>query len=190
MKNRTRLFLFLFSVLFAWLCACGGESSSNLTVQIAPGTDLCDYATYDFLETVFPLDENGNPPPEMVQYDQVIKSTMSSYFTIFGLTSDKEDPDLEVGILYNTTETSTPIQTCEKTQAGEWYGYPEGDCNWETQLVTVTKGSVMIDMIDTSTGGLVFRAIADGITQGTVTVDKINEGLQEMFSYWPTDCGL
>jgi hypothetical protein len=192
MKNRTALFPFLFTVIIATVCACGGESSSNLTVQIAPGTDLCAYATYDFLESTFPPpDPNSDTPNNVAQYDQVIKSTMSSYFTLLGLTADRDDPDLTVGILYNVTETSTPVQTCEKTQEGEWYGYPDNaNCSWETKLVTVTRGSVMIDMIDMSTGGLVFRAIADGIVAGSVTVDSINDGLQEMFSYWPKDCGI
>ena len=46
----------------------------------------------------------------------------------------------------------------------------------------------MIEMIDASTGGLVFRAIFDGLVAGSVDVDDINNGLREMFAYWPQDC--
>lgn len=178
--------LFLALAACAWACTTG--SGATLTVQIAPNTNLCDYTTYAFLDSQFPTDEDGNPPSNLVNNDQVIKNTMSSYFAYLGITADSEDPDMTVGILYSTTDTSTPIQTCEKTPAGEWYGYPEGECNWETELVTVTKGSVMIDMIDESSGGLIFRAIFDGLVAGSVDVDDVNNGLREMFSYWPQDC--
>jgi hypothetical protein len=191
MKKRTVLYFLLCATLPAWVSACVGESSSNITVQIAPLTDLCAYATYDFYETDVPRNSDGNSSASLAQIDQVVKSTMSSYFTLLGLTSDTDDPDLKVSILYTSYETSTPVQNCVETQAGEWYGY-EGDynCEWVVELVTVTKGSVMVDMIDMSTGGLVFRAIADGIIVSSVEVSDIDRGLREMFSYWPLDCGL
>jgi hypothetical protein len=191
MKKRTALSAFIYMVLLAWVCACG-ESSSNITVQIAPGTDLCAYETYNFYETEFPEDPEDGGSGNLAQIDQVVKSTMTAYFALLGMTADTEDPDLMINTLYATGETSTPIQNCEKTPEGEWYGYyPDGyDCKWVTEWVTVTKGSVMIDMIDTATGGLVFRATADGITAGSVTVNNIEEGLREVFSYWPKDCWL
>jgi hypothetical protein len=191
MKKRTAVSAFIYMVLLAWVCACG-ESSSNITVQIAPGTDLCAYETYNFYETEFPEDPEDGSSSNLAQIDQVVKSTMTAYFALLGMTADTEDPDLMINTLYATGETSTPIQNCEKTPEGEWYGYyPDGyDCKWVTEWVTVTKGSVMIDMIDTATGGLVFRATADGITAGSVTVNNIEEGLREVFSYWPKDCGL
>jgi Domain of unknown function (DUF4136) len=162
---------------------CGSKITVNHDFE--PDADFARYKTYKWLEQ--PASTMGNVATQTqsnTMLDQRIKTAVNGQLAKKGLTLADASPD--VLMAYHTgVENKVDVTDWGYTYGSYYYGYPSRDIT----VYQYQQGTLIVDMIDSSTKELVWRGSAQAMLLENPTPEKIqqrlNEAAAKMFQYYP-----
>lgn len=166
---RTRALCVLLGAAFLAGCASGPGVIANR----APGFDLMNYRTFDFMQ---PLSTDDGTTRTLTSTHMMAAAQRELEFA--GLTRSGDNPDLLVNFFMSTRETLSSRPSSGVSvgvrggRYGTWGGYSVGVGTSTSEVMQRTEGTVGIDVIDASRNMLVW----EGSLSGRVT-DRVQENL-------------
>jgi hypothetical protein len=171
-KIATRRMAALLPVLLLAACASGPRIVTNS----APGFNLADYRTFDFLQ---PLSSDRGNVRSLISTHLIDATTRE--LEMAGLRRVDRDADLLVNFVVTTRETlqtrSSPSTGMSvhhsRGRYGTWGGYSMTMST--TEVVQRTEGTIAVDIIDGARNQLVW----EGAATGRVT-DSVRQNIEEV----------
>ena len=169
-------------------------ASSCAGVKVAsvqnPNIDFGKYNTYCWIqgcELKYQGPDYGYSPERMQLLQKVIKSELDSK----GLINDKNAPDLLVGFHIIIEEKETSLATNPdmmdpyRQQISYWDGYSD---DYNQQIFKFLKGSLIIDLIDSETGSVVWQTSAQRYMELGEKTDKnkMIKGVRKALKNYPS----
>ena len=165
-----RKLIFITSIIMMVLAGCA--SGPTITANSAPGTDLSNIQTFNFMQPLGTDRSNGTRTP----MSAMMISSVSRELTGRGL-KQSDSPDMLVDF-FVTTEERMDVRTRSTTSSMHsvhrshwrrgWYS------TWPTYQTTVrqyTQGTLLIDFIDPNANAL----IAEGAAQNRLRGNEVNQ---------------
>lgn len=168
-----RKLLFIASVLVLILTGCA--SGPTITVNSAPGTDLTNIQTFNFIQPLGSDRDNGARTP----LSMMLMSSMSREMASRGL-KQSDSPDVLIDF-FVTTEARMDVRTSPNgLHSGHRSNWGRGCCTtWPTYRTTVrqyTQGTLLIDLIDPSANALLAEGAAmERLSSNDITQNQLNE---------------
>ena len=163
-----REFLFIASALVLMLAGCT-SSGPRITVNFAPGADLSNFQTFNFMQPLGTDRSNGARTP----ISTMLMNAVSREMTNRGL-RQSDSPDLLVDF-FVTTEVRMDVRSTPTMHSVHRSHWRHGCCTtWPTYQTTVrqyTQGTLLIDLIDPAANALV----AEGAAQSRLRSDDVSQ---------------
>jgi hypothetical protein len=157
-----------FIVLGAFLGAAA-PAASQVKVDYDKKADFARYKTWAW--------RTGTPAPNAAA-DKKLREAIEARLAAKGLKRVEGKGDLEV--VYHAAG--------ENRISTEKLGYKEPEFQTEAKRVTYVRvGTVMLDMVDASTGKVVWRGEAEGVANPVYTeiIPKIDAAVEQLFAQFP-----
>jgi hypothetical protein len=162
---------FLVPIKFALvllLSACA--SGPTITVNSAPGTDLSNFQTFNFMQPLGTDRDSGAQTP----LSMMLMNSLSREMASRGL-KQSDSPDILVDF-FVTTEARMDVRTTSSgMHSVHRSNWNRGCCNtWPTYRTTVrqyTQGTLLIDLIDPSQNAL----LAEGAAQERIRSNEVTQ---------------
>jgi len=179
-------------ILFIALVSIFASSCAGVKVTSIqnPNIDFEKYNTFCWIqgcESKYQGPNYGNSPEKMQLLQSIIKGELESK----GLTNDKNAPDLLVGfhvileekesILVNNSEIMDPYER----QINFWEEYKD---YYNQEIYMFLKGSLIIDLIDSETGSVIWQTTAQrymGLDE-QIDVNRMIKGVRKAFKNYPS----
>lgn len=153
-------------------------------VQQAKDFTLAKYKTFGFYQVESSGDALG---PNYTSNLELLKKAITKQFQAKGLTPASDNPDLLVNIGIVVSEE---VQTRETSfsDPGDRVAYMgQRNYHWQSQEVVVgtyKQGSVTLDLVDRSTGNLVWQGTAESVLpeKEQKIPELIEKGMEELFT--------
>ena len=153
-----RKLLFFASAIALVLAGCA-SSGPTIVVNSAPGTDLSNFQTFNFMQPLGTDRDNGARTP----MSTMLMNSVSQELTSRGLTQS-DSPDILVDFFVTTEERMDVRTTGSSMHSVHRSHWSRGCCNtWPTYQTTVrqyTQGTLLIDLIDPSANALIAEGAA------------------------------
>jgi hypothetical protein len=163
-----RKLLFIASALALVLAGCA-SSGPTITVNSAPGTDLSNFQTFNFVQPLGTDRDNGARTPMSTMLMNSVSREMASR----GL-KQSNSPDILVDF-FVTTENRMDVRTTGSMHSVHRSHWSRGCCStWPTYQTTVrqyTQGTLLIDLINPTANAL----IAEGAAQSRLRSSEITQ---------------
>jgi hypothetical protein len=152
-----RKLLFIASALVLVLSGCA--SGPTITVNTAPGTDLSNIQTFNFIQPLGSDRDNGARTP----LSMMLMSSMSREMARRGL-KQSDSPDMLIDF-FVTTEARMDVRTTGSSMHSVHRSNWNRSCctTWPTYRTTVrqyTQGTLLIDLINPSANALIAEGAA------------------------------
>ena len=167
-----RTLLFIASSLALMLAGCA-SSGPTITVNSAPGADLSNLQTFNFMQPLGTDRSNG----ARTSMSTMLLNSVSREMAGRGL-RQSDSPDLLVDFFVTTEErmdvrtTTTSMHSVHSVHRSHW---SRGCCStWPTYQTTVrqyTQGTLLIDLIDPAANALA----AEGAAQSRLRSDSLTQ---------------
>ena len=174
-------------VALAAIVLGGCASGPNIVTNSAPGFDVTQYRTFDFLQ---PLSSDRGNVRSLISTHLIEATTRE--LEMAGMTRSSDDPDLLVNFVVSTRET---LQTRPSTSAsihhgggryGTWSGWSMGAST--TEVVQRTEGTIAVDLIDPRRNMLVWEGAASGRVTDSVRQNlkpTVDRAVTDIFARFP-----
>jgi len=163
-----------------------GCSSLSVYHDIDTDADFTTYKTYDWKPaSAVSSEEDGETKSQNSKLAPLIESTVDAQLIDKGLRRDTDNPDLLVRHLGGAANTIDVT--------GYGYSYGESYSGWQGDsigLYPYKEGSLVLDLIDTKTGKLVWRGTAQGtVVSSTAKQDRkmVVNAIKKMFENYPPE---
>jgi len=156
-------------VLGLALCA-SVATAAGVKVDYDKHTDFTRYKTWSWRK-------GGTPAPNPVT-DKRLREAVETRLAGRGLTRVEQGGDLEV--VYHAAG--------ENKIGTESLGYKEPEFQTEAKRITYVRvGTVLMDMIDASTGKVVWRGEAEGVANPVYKdiLTKVDSSVEKLFEHFP-----
>ena len=157
------------------LIACGG--GMDIQSDTAPGADFTQYSTYDWVGS---QDRTGDPRLDNPVLDGRIRSIVEERLTAIGLEKTSTNPDLM--LQYHLALDDRVEQRTENYAGG-------GSFRQYTYPVEYTIGTLGLDLMDTESTDLLWRASAEAEIDENADPDKqtrnITSAVDQMLEQYP-----
>ena len=175
-----RKLLFIAGALVLMLAGCA-SSGPRITVNFAPGADLSNFQTFNFMQPLGTDRSNGARTPRSTMLMNSVSREMASR----GL-RQSDSPDLLVDFLV-TIEDRMEVLSTPTMHSAHRSNWSRGCCStWPTYQTTVwqyTQGTLLIDLIDPAGNALVAEGAAEGrLRSDDVTQQQIDEAVSQIMS--------
>jgi hypothetical protein len=162
-----RKLLLIASTLALVLVGCA-SSGPTITVNSAPGTNLSNFQTFNFMQPLGTDRDNGARTP----MSTMLMSSVSRELTSRGLTQS-DSPDILVDF-FVTTEDRMDVRTTGSSMHSVHRSHWSRRCctTWPTYQTTVrqyTQGTLLVDLIDPAANALV----AEGAAQNRIRSNEL-----------------
>jgi len=151
--------ILLFAGALTLLLAGCASSGPTIVVNSAPGTDLSNFQTFNFMQPLGTDRDNGARTP----MSTMLMNSVSQELTSRGLTQS-DSPDILVDFFVTTEERMDVRTTGSSMHSVHRSHWSRGCCNtWPTYQTTVrqyTQGTLLIDLIDPSANALIAEGAA------------------------------
>jgi hypothetical protein len=141
--------------------------------------DFSQYKTYAWIE--------GTPAPSTLTEER-IRAAIDTQLRSKGMREVQENPDLWV-VTHASVGKETRVNMTHHGYGGYRGYYGRGTGSTTVQAYDVPVGTLMIDLVDTSTKQLVWRAVAQGTLSATSSAEKrekkINKAAAKIFKKYP-----
>ena len=163
-----RKLLFIAGALFLVLTSCA--SGPTITVNSAPGTDLSNFQTFNFMQPLGTDRGNGARTTMSTMLMTSVNREMASR----GLTQS-DSPDLLVDF-FVTTQDRVDVRTTSTGMHSVHRSHWNRRCcsTWPTYQTTVrqyTEGTLLIDLIDPAANAMV----AEGAAQSRIRSNEVTQ---------------
>jgi hypothetical protein len=165
-----RKLLFIAGALVLVLTSCA--SGPTITVNSAPGTDLSNIQTFNFMQPLGTDRSNGTRTP----MSAMMISSVSRELTSRGL-KQSDSPDMLVDFIVTTEErmdvrTRTTPSSMHSVHRSHWSrGWYSTWPTYQTTVRQYTQGTLLIDFIDPNANAL----IAEGAAQSRLRGDNVTQ---------------
>ncbi len=164
-----RKLLFIASTLALLLAGCA-SSGPTITVNSAPGTDLSNFQTFNFMQPLGTDRDNGARTPMSTMLMNSVSREMASR----GL-KQSDSPDILVDF-FVTTENRMDVRTTSSGMHSVHRSHWRRGCcsTWPTYRPPVrqyTQGTLLIDLINPAANAL----IAEGAAQSRLRSSEITQ---------------
>ncbi len=164
-----RKLLFIASTLALLLAGCA-SSGPTITVNSAPGTDLSNFQTFNFMQPLGTDRDNGARTPMSTMLMNSVSREMASR----GL-KQSDSPDILVDFFVTTEDRMDVRTTGSSMHSVHRSHWSRGCCRtWPTYQTTVrqyTQGTLLIDLINPAANAL----IAEGAAQSRLRSSEITQ---------------
>jgi len=180
--NRSFRYVSIIQVAVLLLCVTSTvQAGGKLEVGWDKNTDFSKYRTYAW----------GDHPPTTRPFVGIeIKANADEQLKMKGLTVDNDHPDLIVNF-YGQVDSMDSVPASDPTYAAVGGTPLQGTTMWTNNsvgtVVSVSKGSLVIDMRDASTKHSVWRAIAKGTLKekSSELQKQVQTSIAKMFQGFP-----
>ncbi len=155
--------------------------------QFDRSVDFQIYRTFALLE---PEAANTSADPNLYEplLDRRVRDAIAAELVKRGMTLDAENPDLLVA--YDVSVVQDAATASPDYGYGYWFGYrytySTADFTGYRPVAQYTPGTMLIDLISTSTNELVWRGIAEGNINVTNTDEsRIRRSIISILSLYP-----
>jgi hypothetical protein len=157
--------------LFLGLALCGAAGAADITVTHDWHADFSRYKTWRW--------RKGTPAPDLAA-DKQIRDAIESRLSARGFSRVEKGGDLDV-VYYVGAENKLGVETIIDNQPF-WEGRA-------TRIRYLSEGTLVLDMIDASTGKVVWRGQAhDATTPAARAIEHmIAEGIAQLLEDFPPD---
>lgn len=153
---------------FLALVAC---ASAKVSTDYDKAADFSHYRTYGWIRGM----EAANPAVE-----QMIRISVDRQLAAKGLKKVTESPDLQVA-----THASTSVGQQFNVDA---FGYAYSGAGWTGNMAgvqSVDVGTLLLDLVDTSSQKLVWRGMASAVVGHTMPQEKMDKTVGKMLAGFP-----
>jgi hypothetical protein len=166
--------IYAVSVVVLLLAGCAA-SGPTISVNSAPGADLSEFRTWNFIQPLGTDRSNGTRTP----LSTMLMNSVSSEMTARGL-AQSDSPDMLVDFFVTTEERmdirQTPNSSMSTMHRSNWH---RGISTWPTYQTTVrqyTQGTLLIDLIDPANNVLLAEGAAqDRLRSGEITQQQASD---------------
>ncbi|NCF62816.1 MAG: DUF4136 domain-containing protein [Gammaproteobacteria bacterium] len=166
--------IYAVSVVVLLLAGCAA-SGPTISVNSAPGADLSEFRTWNFIQPLGTDRSNGTRTP----LSTMLMNSVSSEMAARGL-AQSDSPDMLVDFFVTTEERmdirQTPNSSMSTMHRSNWH---RGISTWPTYQTTVrqyTQGTLLIDLIDPANNVLLAEGAAqDRLRSGEITQQQAND---------------
>jgi hypothetical protein len=167
-----RKLLIIVSALTLMLTGCA--SGPTITVNSAPGTDLSNIQTFNFMQPLGSDRDNGARTP----LSRMLMNSMSREMTSRGL-KQSDSPDMLIDF-FVTTEARMDVRTTGSSHHMHRSNWHRSCCaTWPAYRTTVrqyTQGTLLIDLIDPSANALLAEgAAAERLSSNDITQKQMDD---------------
>ena len=172
-----RKLIFITSIIMMVLAGCA--SGPTITTNSAPGTDLSNIQTFNFMQPLGTDRSNGTRTP----MSAMMMSSVSRELTGRGL-KQSDSPDMLVDFFITTEErmdvrtrsTTSSMHSMHSVHRSHWgRGWYSTWPTYQTTVRQYTQGTLLIDFIDPNANSL----IAEGAAQNRLRGNEVNQ--QQMY---------
>jgi hypothetical protein len=164
--------------LTAMFAACG--SSISINHDYDQSSDFAAYRTFQWMAA--PLPEAGNARVAQQRNDLLegrIRNATVNELTGKGLSSVTSNPDLYV-TYHVGAQDKVDIQSWGYGYGYGRYGGAYGGAGGGIDTYNYTEGTLIIDLIDSSTKQLVWRGTAQGVIDDNPSPEKLTENINNV----------
>ena len=158
---------------FALLLLLGAcASGPTITVNSAPGADLSNFQTFNFIQPLGTDRSNGTRTP----MSSMLMNSVGRELTSRGL-KQSDSPDMLVDFIVTTEErmdvrTRTTASSMHSVHRSHWSrGWYSTWPTYQTTVRQYTQGTLLIDFIDPNANAL----IAEGAAQSRLRSDNVTQ---------------
>jgi hypothetical protein len=163
-----------------------GCSSLRVTTDFAEGTDFSGFRTFQYRDST-----NSLAVRSPLAHQRIVNAIRAGMLSS-GLSEVTADPDVVV-TYYGSTDQQTHFHTTYSgvdTWSGSSRGSPSlgfGVTSSTTRPVTVTQGTLVIDVWDASRNAMIWRSVATGALSSNPqrNAKSINQAVEKAFRGFP-----